>query len=383
MTPWATSVPATGGISTALLQLRRTGLRFVAIAVALLAYGCQQPAGNEAVAAESKQSAVPVTVAQVVTRPAVRVVNFVGTLYGFEEVTLSSQVEGQIESLRGDLGDRVERGQVLAQVDDDQLRARLREAEAMMSKTRADEERAQKLSAKNVISQQELESLRTEAAIAKARRDTLEVTIAHAQVRSPIAGAVSHRFVSIGEYVVPGSKLFTLVALNPLKLRGDVPERFAHEIRPEQTVNVTVDPFPDVTFEGRVARISPASDPQSRSVALEVLVDNFEEMLKPGFFAHARVITRQQDRALMVPQEALISFAGVTKVFVVRDSVAEERQVTTGTRGDSGLVEVVEGLREGEHVALSGITKLANGTPVDVRLPDRQAPEPSRPQAVP
>jgi membrane fusion protein (multidrug efflux system) len=347
-----------------------THLRALPVLILALA-GCQPGSSAEAVAAEAKESAVPVTVAAVVTRPAARVVNFVGTLYGHEEVTLSSQVEGQIEGIKADLGDHVDAGQVLAQIEDAQLRARLREAEAMLSKARADEERAQKLSAKDVISAQELESLRTAAEVAKARRDTLEVAVDHTQVKSPIKGAVAHRFVSVGEYVVPGSKLFSLVALNPLKLRGDVPERFVHEIRVDQPVRVTVDPFADLNFEGKVSRISPASDPQSRSVALEVLVDNFEEMLKPGFFAHAAVVTRQDDRALMIPQEALVSFAGVTKAFVVRDGVAEERQVSVGTRGDAGLVEITAGLTGNDSVVVSGLTKLSNGTPVDVRPSDK------------
>lgn len=348
-------------------MMRKDISRVLIVAAAIAASGCRNAPSSEAVAAESEESVVPVIVAAVVTRPAARVVNFVGTLYGYEEVTLSSQVEGQIEALNVDLGDHVQNGQALAKIEDAQLLARLREAEAMLSKARADEARAQKLSAKDVISTQEFESLRTNAEVAKARRDTLEVTIDHTQVKSPITGAVAHRHVSVGEYVVPGSKLFSLVSLNPLKLRGDVPERFVHEIRVGQRVRVTVDPFPNVVFEGEVSRISPASDPQSRSVALEVLVDNFEEMLKPGFFAHASVVTRQDDRALMVPQEAIISFAGVTKLFVVREDVAEERQVTAGTRGEEGLVEIVEGVTEQDRVVVSGLTKLSNGTRVEVR----------------
>lgn len=344
---------------------------FVAFAACVLAHGCRPAGSTEAGSSRSTPAAVAVTVAAVVTHPAARTVSFVGTLYGQEEVTLSSQAEGQIEALHVDLGDRVEVGQVLAEIEDDQLRARLREAEAMLAKARADEARAFALSQKKVISEQEYETLRTQAEIAKARRDTLEVTIDHTRVRSPIAGAVARRLVSIGEYVVPGSKLFSLVTLNPLKLRGEVPERFAHEIGLGQTVHVTVDPFPDITFEGRVSRVSPTSDPRSRSVGLEVLVDNFEEMLKPGFFAHARVITRKDDSALMIPQEALITFAGVSKVFVIRDGLAEERRVVTGSRGSAGLVEIVQGLSSGEQVAVSGIGKLANGTPV--RSPDRRS----------
>jgi membrane fusion protein (multidrug efflux system) len=338
-----------------------------------LAAGCRSSTSTEAVAAEPPQSAVPVTVAPVVARPAARLVNFVGTLYGFEEVTISSRVEGQIQSLHADLGDQVAVGQVLAQIDDAELRARLREAEAMLSKARTDEDRARKLSASNVISAQELESLHTTAEVAKARRDTLEVTLGHTKVESPIAGAVSHRLVSAGEYVTPGSKLFSLVSLNPLKLRGEVPERFVHEIGVDQSVRVAVDPFADLKFEGKVSRISPASDPQSRSVALEVLVDNSQGKLKPGFFAHAAVVTRQDDRALMVPQEALITFAGVTKLFVARNGVAAERQVTVGTRGEAGLVEITDGLHETDLVVVSGLTKLSNGAAVEVR--DSAPPE--------
>jgi membrane fusion protein (multidrug efflux system) len=339
-------------------------------AAALAVAGCHSPTSSEAVAAEPQQTAVPVTVAAVVTRPAARLVNFVGTLYGHEEVTISSRVEGQLEVLHVDLGDPVTDGQVLAEIDDDQVRARWREAEAMLAKARTDEERARKLSATNVISPQELESLHTTAEVAKARRDTLEVTIGHSQVKSPIAGAVSRRLVSAGEYVTPGSKLFSLVSLNPLKLRGDVPERFVHEIQVGQAVRVTVDPFADLTFEGKVSRISPASDPQNRAVALEVVVDNADAKLKPGFFAHAAVVTRQDDHALMIPQEALISFAGVTKLFVARDGVAVEKQVTVGTRGDAGLVEITEGLSASDLVVVSGLTKLSNGAAIEVRPAD-------------
>lgn len=341
----------------------------LAAATALL-WGCQRAVAPEAVAAEAQQVAVPVTVATVVERPSVRLVNFVGTLYGNEEVTLSSQVEGQIRSLSVDLGDQVAAGQVLAQIDEDQWRARLREAEATLAKARADAERGRQLVNGRVISQQEYESMKMHVDVAQAQRDTLTVTIRHARVESPIRGAVARRFVSAGEYVRAGSQMFTLVDEDPLKLRGDVPERFAHELQVGQAVQVRVDAFQDTAFAGRLARISPASNPENRSVTIETVVENRDRNLKPGFFANAAVVTRNDDRALMVPQEALITFAGVTKLFVISDGTAHDREVHTGSRGSGGLVEIIDGVEPNETVATSGLTKLQNGIAVTVREPD-------------
>ena len=347
-----------------------TALLIVAIACGS---GCgHSTTGAEAAAAEAKQvadtkQAIPVTVAPVIVQPSARLVNFVGTLYGDQEVTLSSQVEGQIKSISVDLGDQVEAGQVVAQIDDDQWRARLHESEATLAKAKADEERGRLLLDGKVISRQEYESMKTNADVVQAQRDTLTVTIRHARVESPIRGAVARRMVSSGEYVHAGSQLFSLVAEDLLKLRGDVPERFAHELQVGQTVHVRVDAFGDTVFSGRLARISPASNPENRSIAIETSVDNHDHKLKPGFFANAAVVTRSDDRAVMVPQEALVTFAGVTKLFVITNGTAQERQVQTGTRGSNGLVEITDGVAPDEQVAVLGLTKLENGVAITIK----------------
>jgi len=349
---------------------------FAAIALYAAGEAASSPA-SVAFAAGATSGALPITAATVRVQPSVRMVNFVGTLYGNEDVTLSSQVEGQIKSLSADLGDHVEAGQALAQIEDDQWRARLREAEATLAKARADEARGRQLVDRKVISPQEYESMKTLVEVALAQRDTLTVTIRHARVEAPISGAVARRFVSSGEYVHPGSQLFSLVAEDPLKLRGDVPERFAHELQIGQTVQVRVDAFPNATFPGRLARISPASNPENRSMAVEATVDNHEHTLKPGFFANAAVATRTDDRALLVPQEAVVTFAGVTKLFVIKDGVAHERRVQTGTRGSGGLVEITEGLNGDELVATSSLTKLEDGGAVIIQEPPGATHEPA------
>jgi len=342
-------------------------------AVMLLALSASCARHNETTApAESAATShtIPVTVAPVTLRPSERLVSFVGTLYGHEEVTLSSQVEGQIKTISGDLGDHIEADQVLAETEDDQLRARLREVEATLAKAHADEARGRQLVEQKVISPQEYEAMKTAAAVVEAQRDTLTVLLRYTRVRSPLTGSVAKRMVSAGEYVRPGTPLFTLVADDPLKLRGDVPERFTDELQVGQVVRVRVDAFPNASFDGKVSRISPASNRENRSIAVEALVANHDRKLKPGFFANAAIVTRSDDEAVMVPQDALITFAGVTKLFVIAENIAHERQVRPGARSAEGLIEIVEGLRADETVATSGLTKLQNGASVVIKKPE-------------
>jgi membrane fusion protein (multidrug efflux system) len=340
------------------------------LALMLVSAGCTRHNETQSAAgAGTEPRAIPITVAAVTIRPSERLVSFVGTLYGHDEVTLSSQMEGQIKSIAADLGDHIEANQVLAEIEDDQLRARLREVEATWGKARADETRGRQLVEQKVISPQEYESMKTTVSVIEAQRDTLSVLLQHTQVRSPLTGLVAKRLVSAGEYVRPGTPLFALVADDPLKLRGDVPERFADELQVGQTVRVRVDAFPDAAFDGKLSRISPSSNRENRSIAVEALVDNHDRKLKAGFFANAAIVTRSDEEAVMVPQEALITFAGVTKLFVVADSIAHERQVRPGARTAEGMIEIVEGLRADETVATSGLTKLQNGASVAVKKP--------------
>lgn len=348
-------------------------VRRLTLALALLCMSCaRHDESTPAAKAAPEPAPIPITAAAATIRPSERLVSFVGTLFGHEEVTLSSRVEGQIRSIAADLGDPIETDQVLAEIEDDQLRARLREVEATLAKARADEQRGRQLVEKRVISPQEYESMKTQAAVVEAQRDTLTVLLRYTRVRSPLTGSVAKRLVSAGEYVRPGTPLFSLVAEDPLKLRGDVPERFADELKIDETVRVRVDAFPGETFEGRLTRISPTSNRESRSIAVEASLDNHDRRLKPGFFANAAIVTRTDDEAVMVPQEALITFAGVTKLFVIADNIAHERKVEPGPRTAEGLIEIVDGLHSDEVVATSGLTKLQNGALVTIKKPEQE-----------
>jgi membrane fusion protein (multidrug efflux system) len=346
---------------------------FALLGCCLIPTACSR-SGDAPVAATTAtappEEALQVTVVPVALHPTKRLLKFVGTLFGNEEVRLSSQVDGQVTALHADLGDQVQADAVLLDVDDDSLRAQLREIEARLVKARADEARGRELMKSNIISMQEYESMQTAVTVAEAQRDSLNVNLQHKRVRSPLTGSVVKRLVSVGEYVRPGTPLFDLVDDDPLKLRGDIPERFAQEIAVGQPVELRVDAYPDTAFAGRLVRISPAANAENRSISVEVEIPNANHQLKPGFFASANIVTRADDQALVVPETAVISFAGVTKLFVVRDRVAYERRVRVGTRDEHGMIEVLEGLQSDEVVATSGLAKLENGMAVTVRKGD-------------
>jgi membrane fusion protein (multidrug efflux system) len=311
--------------------------------------------------------AVPVTVVPAAERPVDRLVSVVGTLAAAEETELASETEGQVIAIEADLGDRVTAGQVLARVRSDVLEAQLREAEAAFEKANADQVRAKPLRDDGVIAVQEYERVRTEQEVAKARRDRLRIEVERAAIRAPFAGSVSARLASVGDYVRPGVVVFRLVQDDPLKFRGDVPERDIPALQVGQTLRVFVDAYPGETFLGRIARVGAASDPTARSLAFEGEVPNADHRLRPGFFGRGEVVVKHDERGLAVPRSAVSTFAGVTKVFVVDGGVAHERQVALGSDLGDGWVEVASGLPRGVDVATSGLSRLSDGARVSIK----------------
>jgi multidrug efflux pump subunit AcrA (membrane-fusion protein) len=176
--------------------------------------------------------------------------------------------------------------------------------------------------------------------------------------------AVAARYVSVGELLSPISRMFRLVDDDPLKLRAPVREQFVGEMRVGQRALVRVDAY-DREFAGEVSRISPQIDPGSRTFQIEVVIPNGEGLLRPGGFARARVETRVQNDVVFVSRDAVVTFAGVNKVFTVKDGKAQEVVVETGSP-EGQDVEVVRGLKGNESVIVTGANRLATGVPVAV-----------------
>jgi RND family efflux transporter MFP subunit len=328
----------------------------------------------------------------------------VGTLAAEEHAELGFKVPGRLARWNVDLGSLVAMDAELAELDTrdyelrvdraraalEQARARLglgpggedavadptqvgvvRQAQARLDQASANFSRSRDLRDQGILSQAEYDASESAFKVARSqyedaleevslrrgllaeRRSDLELAeqqLLDTRLRAPFAGAVQQRRASLGEYLIAGAPVLTLVKLTPLRMRLDVPEREAPSVRKGQEVAVSVEGEPQA-FPGKVVRIAPALEEASRSLIVEAEVDNARGLLRPGSFARAEIVTDSGSDSIVVPSSAVVAFAGIEKVVIVKDGKALERPVTTGRRTDE-LVEILSGIEEGEPVVV-------------------------------
>ena len=358
-------------------------------------------ASSAAARTPANATAAPVKVVRVVREPIARSVTVSGTLAAEEQVTVSFKVTGRVEELRVDLGSTVSKGDVLARLTSTDFDLRLRQAEAALQQARArlgldpdgetdtvdieqtalvrqaraamNEARRQRervatfvqrgISAKADLEaadaaleiaegkhQDALEEVRNRQAVLAQRRSELDLArqqLDDTVLRSPIDGVVRERLVFAGEYRSAGTPVATVVRQHPLRLQLAVPERSSAALRVGQRVRVIVEGIQE-PHEGRVTRVSPAIAEGTRTLPIEAEIPNTDGRLRPGTFAKAEIVT-DESQGLMVPQSALVVFAGVEKVLVVKDGKAKEQRVKTGARAGE-RVEIIDGIAAGDQV---------------------------------
>jgi multidrug efflux pump subunit AcrA (membrane-fusion protein) len=204
---------------------------------------------------------------------------------------------------------------------------------------------------------------RTNVANAQAQLALARKNLSYAVIPAPIDGFVAERTADLGEYVSPQQKVATIVRTNPLRIQIDIPEQAIPEVKTGQSVSVMTSAWPDKQFAGRIARIAPNVSATSRTLTVEAEIDNSGGALKPGQFATVRILQDRPEPAVLVPARAVVTEAGVSRLFVVKDGRVEQRIVQTGqTEGD--LIEVKTGVAADELVATSSVDRLSDGVSV-------------------
>jgi RND family efflux transporter MFP subunit len=195
-----------------------------------------------------------------------------------------------------------------------------------------------------------LQDAREKQAILAQRRAELEIArqqLTDTSVRAPFDGVVQQRLTSMGEFVAAGSPVLVLVRVDPLRLRAEVPERLASQIRTGQKVRLSLDGDTN-SYAGSLQRISPALDERTRMLTVEAEIPN-PGHLRPGAFAKAAIVVEAAAPALSIPEDAIVTFAGTERALTIATNTAMEKRLTTGRR-ENGFVEVLKGLRPGERV---------------------------------
>ena len=339
-----------------------------------------------------------------------------GTLAAFDQSTASVKVAGRLNSISVDLGSVVRRGQVIAQLEPNdyklrvqqseaalgQARARLglspdgtddkvsleqtgtvRQAKAQLEEARLSRERSVRLVEQGIVAkadfdsadatykvaqsryQDALEEIRNRQALLAQRRSELALArqqLTDTTVKAPIDGIVQLKRASVGEYLAAGAPLVDIVRMNPLRLQAQVPERDAATVRFGQNVRVSVDGDSRI-YVGQIRRLSPVITQESRMLMVEADVPN-DGNLRPGSFAKAEIVTNDAKMAVTVPNNAIVTFAGIEKVIVIQNGKALEKPITTGRRSGE-WTEILAGVNVGDQVIVDP-GNLQSGMAVEV-----------------
>ena len=376
------------------------------------------PACSKSESAQAKGREAP---AKAVTSEAVREeqmrrsVEVVGTLAAEDQVTIASQAEGAINRVQVDLGDHVKAGQPLIELDREKLEYNLqnqkaalaralakygandpehlpltndtpdvKKAEAELRQAKQSFDRADELNKRQLIPKQSLDdadamlrskqaaydsalqnakNLKADIDASNAMLQLADRQLRDATIRAPFDGFVQKRLVSLGEFVKNQAPVMEIVRLDPLKAIGEIPEKMAPWVQVGQDVDLSVDAFPNKRIEGKVSRISPAVNTTTRAFAFEATVPNKEGLLKPGTFARVHVTTALVEPVLTIPYGAMQYRYGNYRAFILTGDHLVMRELKTGDRvGDR--MEILDGLKIGDRVALTDVDILADGMKV-------------------
>ncbi len=306
-------------------------------------------------------------------------VEAVGTLKANEEVVVSSEIDGILKRITVTEGSKVSRGMLIAEVNETDYRlevkraeAALRQTDASMANAKVEFERKDALYKEQLVTRQQFDDITARLALAdgdveraKAALDLAREKLSKTKIYAPLAGSVKEKRTTAGDYVRNGTPLVYLIQTDPIKLIFSVIERDVGKIKTGQDMQFRVDSFPDQEFRGVLKNIYPHLEEKTRSLQVEAIVANSQQLLKPGLFARVILFTGPARDVVVVPITSLLYEGTSVKAFVVENGQAKEKQVKTGQKYGE-FMEIMEGLQGGEQLITVGQNNLSQGVKVNV-----------------
>jgi len=287
-----------------------------------------------------------------------------GTIEANEVVELSTEASGIITDIYFEEGREVEKGKLLVKINDSELQAQKQRAEFRLSLAEQREERQRRLLERGGISQDDYDATLNEVNVLRAEARLIDAQIDRTEIRAPFSGIVGLKYVSVGSYLTPATRIASLQEVDPIKIDFSIPERYLARVSVGDRILFSVQGI-DSTFTGEVYAIEPRIDTQTRTLQIRALSTNPENLLFPGAFATITLIMDEINNALMVPAIAVIPELNAQKLFVLREGKVEELRVQTGIR-TSEKVQIVSGLESGDLVLTTGLLQVRPGMEVEI-----------------
>lgn len=292
-----------------------------------------------------------------------------GSLVPDEEVSLCFETTGKITDIFFKEGSAVQKGELLAKINDAPLQAELRKKEAQVKLMQDRLFRAKALLEKEAVSKEAFQEAEANLAALQAEIEGIQAQIEQTELRAPFSGIIGLRQVSVGAYATNSTKVATLTKTSPLKVEFNVPERYAGMLPEGAELTFTAE-GDLATRHATVYASDSRVDPETRTFAIRALYPNADGKLIPGRYVNVNLITQKFEKTLAVPSEAIVSEMGVDKVFVCRGGTANPVEITKGLRTDA-KVQVLKGLVPGDTVITSGTMQLRSGQKVKIALQDK------------
>lgn len=311
-------------------------------------------------------------------------VQAVGSLKARQGVMLRPEVSGRIAKLGFLDGQRVQRGQLMVQLDDTLQRAQMQQAQAQASIARTNLQRSRELQGQGFVSQSAVDQNSAALQVADAQVALAQAQVDRMRIVAPFSGTAGIRAVDVGDYVKDGADLVNLEDLSSLVMEFRLPERYLTRVRTGQLVEVSLDALPQRVFKARVEALDSQVAADGRALLVSARLEEGLAQLKPGMFARGRVVFSVRAGAVVVPEEALVPQGNRQLIFKVVDGadgkkVSQRLEAKVGARID-GKVEILEGIKPGDQVVTAGHARLVRGDALPVRVIDLTgASAPSKP----
>lgn len=296
----------------------------------------------------------------------------VGSLRSRRGVVLRPEVSGRITALNFTDGQRVRKGQVLVQFDDQLPLAQVQQSQAELSIAQANQKRNQELVAQNFISQRSLDESAANLQVAQAKLALAKATAARLKIVAPFDGIAGIRLVNVGDYLKDGADIVNIEDIEAIFVDFRLPERFQSKVKRGQTAMLDIDALPGRKYSAQIQAIDPLIDANGRSVGIRACIDNRQLQLRPGMFARVNTIFGVREGARVIPEEAIVPQGG--RQFVIKllggpdekTRTTQRVEVKVGLRSP-GKVEILEGLEAGDSVVTAGQQRVQrDGTVVTV-----------------
>lgn len=338
-----------------------------ALLLAILLLAACDPGADDGgdAAAEEETPAIPVETATPTRGDIVALYSGTAPVEAFADVTVIAKVSGEVREILVEEGDDVQSGDVLLRLDGDRLRLEVQQVEANLLKLQRDHQRNVDLKERGLISAGDFEKIQYEMEALRASFDLATLELSYTEIRAPITGVISERFVKLGNTLDVNAPTFKITSLEPLISYLHVPEREFRRINVGQAATIQVDALADDRFAALVARVSPVVDPDAGTFKITIEVSDPSRRLKPGMFARISIVHDVHADALQIPRSAIVEEAGESAVYVIDEDIATRRVIRTGYT-EGGRVEVLEGLAEGEEFVVIGQNGLKTGSRVAV-----------------